>query len=538
MKVEEPSNEYSREALLAALMKPQSYSHEVGGIERIDTHISTVLLTGPYAYKIKKPLNLGFLDFTTLASRRHFCEEELRLNRRLAPDLYLDVVAICGKPDSPRLCSRQTEGAIEYAVKMKQFPQHSLLDRMLANGELTRQHVAALARTIANLHAAANRAVKGDRYGTPASVEIQMWQNFVQIRALLAHAEDCGELDELERWSINEHADLIPLMAQRQSNGQVRECHGDLHLGNIALVDGEIQVFDCIEFNANLRWTDVAAEIAFLVMDFAARGHPDLGACFLNAYLEITGDYEAARLLPYYLVYRAMVRAKVACIRSHQADLMASQREASGADFTAHLHLAGKFTEKRKPCLIITCGFSGSGKTTVTRPLVEHLGALCLRSDLERKRLHGLDGMARSGSAVGGGLYAEATTQATYNELHRLARQLIESGWPVIVDAAFLIRNERDRFRALAAETNVPFLLLDCQADPEELRRRVVRRSATGADASEATLAVLELQLNTGEALSADERQQAISVITQYDDDKSIIGKLPSRLKGRVIPFQ
>ena len=524
--------ETSREVLLTALMRPQSYPHEVGSIERIDTHISNVLLTGPYAYKIKKPLNLGFLDFTTLAARRHFCEEELRLNRRLAPSLYLDMVAICGKPDLPRLCSCEAEGVIEYAVRMKQFPQQGLLDRMLGSGDLTRQHVDALARTIADFHAAAGRAVEGDRYGAPAGMEALMRQNFAQIRELPISAQDRGELNEIERWSLNEHAALTPLMAQRQLNGWVRECHGDLHLGNIALVDGEIQVFDCIEFNADLRWTDVAAEIAFLVMDFAARGHPDMGARFLNAYLEISGAYEAARLLPYYLVYRAMVRAKVACFRCHQTDLSAPQRETLRLEFASHLRLARAFTARRQPCLIITHGVSGSGKTTVTQPLVEHLGALRLRSDLERKRLHGLDAMARSGSTIGAGLYAEAVTQATYNELHRLARLLIDCGWPVIVDAAFLKRNQRDRFRALAAETKVPFLLLECHADPDELRRRVAQRAAAGMDASEATPAVLEMQLASAEPLTAKERASALAIDTGRNDAKSIIDLLPSSLRS------
>ena len=531
MKAEEGSVKYSREVLLAALMRPESYPHEVGRIERIDTHISTVLLTGTYAYKIKKPLDLGFLDFTTLPSRRHFCEEELRLNRRLAPGLYLDVVAICGTPESPRLCSPEAGGAIEYAVRMKQFPQQGLLDRMLDNGELTRQHVDALAQIIADFHAEAGCAGEDDRYGSPAGLEVLMRQNFDQLRELPASAEERAELDEIERWSLNEHAALTPLMALRQRHGRVRECHGDLHLGNIALIDGAIQVFDCIEFNAELRWTDVAAEIAFLVMDFSSRSRPDLGARFLNAYLEISGDYEVARLLPYYLVYRAMARAKVACIHSHQAGLTARQRKTSRAEFSSHLRLARTFTARRQPCLIITHGVSGSGKTTVTQPLVEHLGALRLRSDLERKRLHGMAGAAHSGSAIGAGLYAEAATQATYDELHRLARLLIDCGWPVIVDAAFLKRKLRDWFRALAAETNVPFLLLECHADPDELRRRVAQRAAAGTDASEATLAVLEMQFSSAEPLAVEERSTALAIDTRRDDGQNVIDLLPSTLR-------
>lgn len=515
-------------------MKPQSYPHEAGTIERIETHISTILLTGRYAYKIKKPLDLGFLDFRTIAARRHFCEEELRLNRRLAPDLYLDVVAICGTPDTPRLSSRDAEGAIEYAVKMKQFPQQSLLDCMLSSGRLTRLHVDELVRTVATFHAKVARTAGENRYGMPASVAAPMRQNFAQIRSFLKPSEASKELDELERWSLAEHAALTPLMAQRRRDGHVRECHGDLHLGNIALVDGHIRVFDCIEFNPGLRWTDIAAEIGFLVMDFSARVRPDLGARFLNAYLEITGDYAAVRLLPYYLVYRAMVRAKVACIRSRQTGITTSQRDAAITEFAAYVHLARTFIDASQPCLLITCGVSGAGKTTATQPLIEqlgNLGAIRIRSDVERKRLHGLAGAVRNNAAVGTGMYAAAATRSTYEELYRLARLLIEAGWPAIVDAGFLLRSRRARFRALAAEAGVPFLLLDCHAEADELRRRVAQRQAIGSDASEATLAVLEYQFDTAEPLTADERGDALSIDTQRDAGQDIVEQVCARLR-------
>jgi len=511
----------AQEALLRGLMNPRSYPHEVAAIERIETHISTVLLTGRYAYKIKKPVDLGFLDFTSLAARRHFCEEELRLNRRLAPGLYLDVVAICGTPDAPRVSSGEAQDAIEYAVKMKQFPQSGLLDHMLTRGELTPSQVDALARIVAAFHAAAARAGGEDPYGAPASVEGQMRQNFTQIRSLPALTGAGIKIDELERWSLAQHTALTPLMAQRKSEGFVRECHGDLHLGNIALADGEIQIFDCIEFNPDLSWTDVAAEIGFLLMDFAARARPDLGARFLNAYLEISGDYACVRLLPYYLVYRALVRAKVAGIRSHQPGITASQCAAALTEFAAHLDLAHAFTRKPQPCLMITRGVSGSGKTTVTQPLVEHtgkLGALRLRSDIERKRLYGLPGAARSHSAVDAGLYTEDASRQTYDELYCLARLLIEAGWPVIVDASFLQRSQRNHLRALADEMRAPFLVLDCHAEADELRRRVAQREAAGSDASEATLAVLERQLETAEPVAADERGYTLSIDTQHDD--------------------
>lgn len=518
----------AQQALLAKLQDPRCYPHAVADIERIETHISTVLLTGRFAYKFKKPVDLGFLDFTTLTLRRHYCEEELRLNRRLAPELYLNVVAVCGDP--PRVCAADAGGAIEYAVKMRQFDQRGLLDRVLVRGELLASHIDALATSVADFHAHVDRSCQGCVFGLPATQEMFMRQNFAQIRALTA----CDELDAIERWSIAEHAALAPLMAARHRDGFVRECHGDLHLGNIAMIDGAIRIFDCIEFNPDLRWCDVANEVAFLVMDFAARGHDEFAARFFNAYLEITGDYAVAWLLPCYLAYRAMVRAKVACIRAHQAGLADAARADANAEFGNYLRLATSFTRTRWPCLIITHGVSGSGKTTVTQPLLERLGALRVRSDLERKRLHGMAALARSGSAPDAGLYAKDATQATYDELYRLARELLATGWPVIVDATFLQRRQRDRFRALAAELQIPFLILDCHADVEELRRRVARRTAIGTDASEATLTVLERQLTTAEPLSAIEITDTVSIDTLQADIGAAIERILSR-KGDVL---
>ncbi len=530
-----------QEKLLRGLLHSQSYPHDVDRVELIETHISTVLLAGIYAYKIKKPVNLGFLDFTSLELRRHYCEEELRLNRRLAPRLYLDVVSIVGSADAPLIGPHHAPGAIEYAVKMQRFEQSALLDRMLASGELTPQHLDALAVTVAAFHA---RSVDGGAadgnagYGTPASIEAPMRQNFEQIRPLLETGAELAALDEIEQWSIAAHADLAPLMVERKRAGYVRECHGDLHLGNITWIDGEIQVFDCIEFNPSLRWIDVASEIAFTVMDLAARGRPEWGARFLNATLEITGDYAALRLLRYYLVYRAMVRAKVARFRAAQTGdephgdglREAGLRQTALADYADHIKLAASFTAPRRAALIVAHGVAGTGKTTATQPLVEQLGALRLRSDVERKRLYGLAREARSGSALDAKLYAEAASQATYTELRRLAELTLRAGYPVIVDATFLRRVRRDSFRDLAAELHVPFLILDCRADAAELRRRVAQRLSIGQDASEATLAVLERQLQEDEALAAEESEYAVVIDTQRDTPGDIVARVRQRL--------
>jgi aminoglycoside phosphotransferase family enzyme/predicted kinase len=501
-----------QEELIAALGAPGCYPHPVDKVRHIETHISHVLLTGSYAYKIKKPVNLGFLDFSTLPNRKFYCEEEVRLNRRLAPALYLDVVPIGGTPPSPVLGA--VSGVIEYAVKMREFPQTALFDVMLGRGELTPEHIDALALQVAAFHQRAERADPQQPYGSAASIEAPMRQNFAQISALLESAEERAELARLEAWSLSEHDALVPLFAERQRSGFIRECHGDLHVGNIALVDGEVQIFDCIEFNPNLRWIDVANEIAFFVMDLEERGHPRLAYRFLNDYLEYTGDYAGVRLLRAYQVYRALVRAKVARIRAAQAHLSEKERTAALATYAAYMACARRLTATAQPVLVLMHGLAGSGKSTVAQALAQELPALRLRADVERKRLHHLQALQRSGSAVGAGLYSESATRATYEALARQADSILAAGHSVIVDAASLKRWQRNLLREVAGARGARFLTASCTADPALLRRRIREREQEGRDASEAGEAVLDHQIAGAESLGEDEDGQSIRLDT------------------------
>lgn len=514
--------------LVRALCNPRCYPHAVGAITIIETHISLVVLTGTFAYKIKKPLNLGFLDFTTLAKRRFYCEEELRLNRRLAPRIYLDVVAIGGTPDKPLLDGRTAP--IEYAVRMIEFPQGNILDRMLDRGGLAPRHLDALASTVAEFHARAARAGQSDGYGTAEAILAPMEQNFAQIRALLDQAEDHQALDALESWCKAECSSLRGTFSDRLHAGFVRECHGDLHLGNIVLIDDDPQVFDCIEFNPGLRWIDIINEIAFLVMDLTERGRADYAHRFLNGYLEIVGDYAGLRLLHFYLAYRAMVRAKIARIRASQDVLGPDERKTALAAYAAYIACAGRMIAPRPCALMIMHGPSGSGKTFVAQGVVEAIGAVRIRSDVERKRLHSLPPLGHSGSGVGSGIYDEASTRAVYDRLAHLARLAVGAGFPTVIDATFLKRWQRNMFCALAHELAVPFLILDCQAPETALRERVAKREAKAADASEATLAVLGGQLSTAEAIDAEETGAALRVDTEKYDIRAIVEKMKRRV--------
>jgi len=478
------------------------------GVRVIETHISYVLLTGRHAYKIKKAVSLGFADFSTLALRRRYCEEELRLNRRLAPDVYLDVVPIAGTVDRP-----SPGGAgppIEFAVRMREFPQESLLARELERGELAAQEIDALAAIVAAFHGRIAVASPADGYGSPDDVLAYARENFEHLERLRGDPAEREALAALRDWTESECAALRDTIGARLAGGFVRECHGDLHLGNIARVEGRIVVFDGIDFNAHLRWIDVASEIAFTAMDLEDRGRPDLAHRFVDAYLSITGDYAGLALLSFYVVYRALVRAKVAALRARQL-ATPEARLSVDREYRGYVALAQRHAGAGHPGIVVTHGLSGSGKTTRSQAFLEQVGAVRLRTDVERKRLSGLPAPARSGSDVGGGLYGAETTRATYERVCNLARTVAASGRIAILDGTFLRRWQRDLARALAAELRVPFAILAFAAKPETLRRRILERSLAGTDASEADLAVLAHQVATQEPLAPDEMGDVVA---------------------------
>ena len=492
--------------LVRALLDPQRYPHPAGPIELIETHISYVLLTGPYAYKLKKPLRLPFLDFSTLERRRRFCEAELELNRRFAPDLYLDVVPIGGTPDAPEIGRTP---AIEYAVKLVQFDPHATVDRLLDEGVLDRVTVERFAETVAEFHLAAPVA-EGRPPGALAL------ENIAELDEALAAAHVELHVEDLEAFTRKAAAALDETFAARRRAGSVREVHGDLHLENVVLHDGRLRAFDALEFDRTMRSMDVIDEVAFLVMDFSAHARPDLAHVLLNRYLEITGDYAGTACLAFYVLYRALVRAKVRAIKAAQAGAPAGERVAP------YLAFALRLIRPRAPRLILTYGLSGSGKTTITSELVARLPALRLRSDLERKRLAGVAADAHEELAVGEGRYDESATEKTYAALAAGADAALAGGLDVIVDATFLTAQRREAFSPIAERHGASLTILACNAPEAELRRRIRARAEARKDASEATEAVLDAQLRTAEPPDDDARARVIRVDTaaaiDYDE--------------------
>jgi hypothetical protein len=503
------------QALVAALRSPACYSHPVGEVTVMQTHISYVVLAGEFAYKIKKPVRFPFLDFASLEARRFYCEEELRLNRRAAPSLYLEVVRIGGTPEHPVVGGAGP--AIEFAVRMRRFRQSDLLDARAREGRLLPADVDALAAAVARFHADAMRAPRGTAFGAPGLLLEQALDNFTAIEGLEREPGMRRLLDELREWTLREHAARIVDFENRRSEGFVRECHGDLHLGNVVMLDGGPAPFDCIEFDPRLRMIDVMSDVAFTVMDLHHLELPRLAARYLDAYLQKTGDYAGLGVLRFHCVYRAMVRAKVACLRAHQADLDERERPAAFDSLRSHLALARRLARRGTPGLVLMHGLSGSGKTTIAAGLLESLGAIRLRSDVERKRLHGLPLLGVSGSPTGGGIYSEDENQGTYERLAALAHRAMAASYPVIVDATFLRREQRAVFRALAERARVPFTIVSCEAPEPVLRERLAIR-ARGQDASEADAAVLALQIERSQPLGPDELADAIVLDTTHPE--------------------
>lgn len=503
-------NPITSEELVAALRRPEAYP---GGnespIEVRETHISWVFLTERFAYKVKKPITTTFLDYGTLAKRRDCCYEEFRLDRRNAQDLYLGVVPIT--LDGRKATVEGRGEVIEYAVKMHRFPDDALLSDRLQRGRLATDEVWQLAHAVAGFHQRAAKADADAPWGSPPLVLSTAVDN---LRDLSGSVEGraADSLDLLDQWTHDFFAEHERLFAQRCANGFIRECHGDLHLANVVHWRDQLIPFDGIEFNEEFRWIDVISDAAFLSMDFAARGHLDLGRSFINAYLEQTGDHASLAALRWYLVFRALVRAKVAAIRARQPGLSDAERESARHDRDDHIDWGLRFSRSEQPRLWITHGVSGSGKTTGSELVVQRHGAIRLRSDIERKRHFGLSLTERPDSQTKAKIYSKAAGNATYRRLRQLALGILHAGFPVVVDATFLRREHRDSFRRLAADAGAEFAILDLHTDEQTLRQRVADRAARNRDASDADIEVLDSQLRSLQRLSESEMEDVVDI--------------------------
>lgn len=500
----QPSDACSSEPvtqLIHDLLSPSAYTHAVSRIELRETHLSWVVLTGRYAYKIKKPVRFDFVDASTLERRRELCTEEVRLNRRLAPDLYLDVVAIT-RDSSGKAIVGGTQPAIEYAVRMHQFAED--LPALLVRDAVSIAEITALGDMLARFHRNADIASARQTPERTEHLYDRVIDNLTQLLEHVPSPSTLAQLRSLAEWTRENANMLEPLFELREQLGFVRECHGDLHAANIASWQGRLVPFDCIEFDPQLRWTDVIADLAFLVMDLIGHERPDLAFALLSRYLEVSGDYQGIRLLAFCAIYRALVRGKIDALAAEQ---MPSRAEELQRRLQRRIWNATSWTRRGKPMLVLMHGASGSGKSWLSERLVPELPAIRIRSDLERKRLAGLSTTETAAAPIRQGIYSPAFSHRTYARSLECAEHCLSAGFNTIVDAAFLDGSDRDLFRELANRLGVPCFIVACEADADTLADRIRERAARRTDVSDADLSVLDMQLR--EAAPFDEAEQS-----------------------------
>jgi aminoglycoside phosphotransferase family enzyme/predicted kinase len=505
-------------------MKPDAYPHPVERVRLIETHVSWVLLAGEYAYKIKRPVRYPFVDMRSEEQRHFFCREELRLNRRFAPELYLDVAPIVRTGVGVRIGG---EGeVIEHAVRMRQFDTREELDRLLADARVEPSELATFGADLARIHERLPPINPSERYGSFASVSASLSENVSQTQSASRRAG--FEIDGVAfGQSMRERLDGVrSLIEARHAGGRVRECHGDLHCRNIVRRAGRLIGFDGLEFEPAFRWIDVAEEIAFLFMDLLRRDGSTHATAFINAYLSEGGDYEAVRLLRLYGAHRALVRAKVAALEVREAG--EDSRAGRASDLQSYIDCARELLAAQRPTLILMSGLSGSGKTWLAQRLAARIGAIHVRSDVERKRLAGLAANRSSHSGVGEGLYTAGANDRTYERLARCASDILRGGFCAVVDATFQRRGDRAVLSRLAAELGLRVVLIRCQAPTAVLRARILERARKADDASEADLAVLERQQRSYESIDASEGLEVIDADTTRE---TVVGEVAAGLQ-------
>lgn len=503
--------------LLKSLLKPNAYQEPTSAVTCIQTHVSLIFLTDSFAYKIKKPVDFGFLNFSTIDRRRFYCNEEVRLNRRLAPDVYLGVVELRDTMQGP---SFNGDGAIiDYAVKMKRLPDDCMLDRLVDSGVANEDTIRAVATVIAQFHATAPTSASVQEHGNPDRIRYNWQENFDQMSAFeqetLSAPERIAMQEFITRY-IEEHHHIFQ---ERFEGGFIRECDGDIHLENICIENGAVRIFDCIEFNDRFRCCDTAADIAFLLMDLDYHDRHDLADIACDQYIKVSEDNSALPLIMFYQMYRAFVRGKVESFQLHDPTIEQEQKEKATHRAARYFRLARGYMERlRQPCtLYITCGLMGSGKSTVASALAFELGIPLFSSDCIRKELHGLNPDTAVQVPYGRDIYDDISSEAVYMELLKRAESELCNGQSAIIDASFIARKHRDLCRELCQKLKIRLVILHIQCKPAENRRRLQQRTRDGSGASDGRLELLQ--------------QQTAHFDTPQEDEESVV-LMDSRLSS------
>ena len=492
----------AEESLVAAMMGPAFYPHRPSQVTHLETHISHLFFAGDLVYKVKKPVRFSFLDYSALRKRKYFLHEELRLNRRLAPSVYLGVLPISYWQGEWRLGGYSYPA--EYTLVMRRLPARRMLPFLLERDQATPEMMESIAETLAPFHGQAETGDKVAAYGHPQALR-ELWEdNLADIEPFV------GGLFDIDAWEtfrdfgarfMDKHEGLL---LRRVREGRVREVHGDLHCEHICFAPEGIQIFDCVEFNFGLRCCDVASEVAFLLMDLEFRGAGDLGRRFLKRYLELARDPELSLLLPFYKCHRALVRGKVAALSPDGLSSHAAR----------YFDYARRVTwEESKPFLVLVCGLTGSGKSTLARALAQRLGFTLISSDATRKSLS--KSLNRRQVPYGQDIYAPSMTERTYASMIDAAEKLVQKGEGAILDATFHQRGRREPIFALAAKHEAPMVWIQCVSSEEVTQERLKRRWKEGRDLSDGRWEIYLKQKSAFEPLEEVPREVCLSLDTE-----------------------
>lgn len=506
--------------LIEALRNPNCYPHPVSlPIEIIETQVSWVLLTGEFVYKVKKQLDFGFLDFSTLEKRHFYCEEELRLNQRLAPDIYQSVISINGSIDAPVICKisdspdeQHKENPFEYAVRMKQFDPNQGLDKLLQSNQFKPQWIDQLSKQLAQFHLCLPTVTSNSPWGEPENIWQLVCDNFEHTLTVYQDSESQPQISQLYQQTTAQFDRLYDVIKDRRRQGFIRECHGDLHLANITCYKDELRLFDCIEFNLQFRWIDTCSDLAFLLMDLEANDKFSWANVALNRYLELTGDYQALSLLNFYKSFRAMVRAKIATFGE----------QASHQTFTKYLKLTQSYQQQAPQSLTIMHGLSGSGKSYISEQLIKGSQVIRLRSETERNRLH--KELQKKGKKTQ--LHSPEINARLSQHLLDLAEQILSLGYSVIVDGTFLKQHFRQKYIDLASKLNIEISIISCQCNEKLLEARLVKGINTRSQDSNFSLERLSHQKSYQQPLN--EFEKSVEQMVDTDSDQSINDLLQS----------
>jgi aminoglycoside phosphotransferase family enzyme/predicted kinase len=463
--------------LIKALLEPKAYPETTKKIELMQTQMSFVFLTDQFVYKVKKPVDLGFLDYTTLEKRHFFCQKEVELNRRLCPEAYLGVVPITQDGGAIRIGGRGE--TIEYAVKMRRLPQERMLNMLLANDGVTAEMIAGVAQKLADFHQKAETNAEISTFGEIKAITFNTDENFDQTERYIGRTISKDNYQHIKEYTNSFVEENTPLFNRRVKEGRIRDCHGDLHAAHICFTDS-ICIYDCIEFNDRFRYCDVASEMAFLAMDLDHYGRADLSRSLINAYVAESGDRELLELLGFYKAYRAYVRGKVESFKLDDPYISEEEKRKTRDVAASYFDLARAYT-RTKPVLFITVGLVGTGKSTLAQALAARLGLAAISSDVTRKQLAGIPLTEHRFEGFDGGIYSAELSRRTYDKMFFKAGDILEEGGSVVLDASFIKAEERLKARELAEKLGADLFIIECTLDEADIKKRLERRLKEGS---------------------------------------------------------